>query len=108
MILIRLYESAEQQETDRNNWNDYFAAINWSGFKVGDALNIGVRAECNNGTEYKFSNAEIVSLISDNEDVVKFSGNVMNVTGNGNAKITVTVDYHGIYETKEIDVTVTE
>lgn len=105
---LRLYESAEQQESDRTNWNDYFAKVNWSGFVVGDTMRISVVADLNNGIDYVFGDSDIVSCISDNEDVVKLNGNVIEAVGKGTAKITLTVNYHGIYETVEIDVKVTE
>lgn len=105
---LRLYESVEQQEADRANWNDYFAAVDWNSFRVGDKLSIGINGVCNNGYEYKFAENEIVSCVSDNESVVKFNGNVLEATGSGKAKITITVNYHGIHEYREIEVTVTE
>ena len=63
---------------------------------------------CNNGYEYKFAENEIVSCVSDNESVIKFNGNVLEATGSGKAKIIITVNYHGIHEYREIEVTVTE
>lgn len=105
---LRLYESVAQQEADRANWNDYFAKVNWSGFRVGDTMRIQPVANLNKGTDYVFGDSDIISCVSDNESVVKFNGTVLEATGAGNAKITITLNYNGIYETVEIEVKVTE
>ena len=104
---VRFYESDEQAKQDEQNWEDYFARIDWDGFKTGDALRLAVSAVCNNGETVVFQ-AEDVLCTSDRADVIMTDGTLLQAVGAGMANITVTVDYHGIKEHVNIAVQVTE
>ena len=104
---VKFYESDEQKQRDSENWDDYFASVDWDSLTKGKSFPLKVTGIRNDGTELKFNTADISFDSSDN-GVVSFDGNVLTASGVGKCEITIKINYFGIEELKRISVQVTE